>query len=80
MENCLKKNIELRKEVNLSILDKLEEIVEEYPDMRFGQILFNYLLEYDDKGNIKDPFYEESTITYERLRNNMGEEFREKFC
>lgn len=60
-----------RQDYNRLILAKLIYIVENNPDLRFGQILFNYILNYtmSDSGQIHvdDPFYEESEKTYTRL-------------
>lgn len=66
------------------ICDKIEECIETYPQQRFGQIICNYICwDYRDKvlsdftkifmSNVFpidfDPFYEESSETYERLIN-----------
>lgn len=53
-----------RKEYNERILDVLHALVEAFPDQRFGQLICNYILpEYREK----DPFFEESKVTLERL-------------
>lgn len=56
---------------NNEILDLLGKLVEKFPEQRFGQILFNYVLNYSqsDSGqiHIDDPFYEESKITLNRI-------------
>ena len=65
----------MRQTYNRFILGKLEELVNKYPDWRFGQILDNCgLLELatTDNGSIvsvKDPFYEESIITWNRIKD-----------
>lgn len=60
-----------RLEANREILTKLWNIVDKYPDFRFGQILFNYVLNYTQSNSgqihIDDPFYEESRITLHRI-------------
>ena len=49
-----------RQEVNKRILKELDRLVEKYPDMRFGQIVANYVFpEYREK----DIFYIESERT-----------------
>lgn len=60
---------------NKEIVHKLEELIDKYPEQRFGQILFNYgFLDTDNMislstGNqfIPDPFYEESKVTLNRI-------------
>lgn len=51
-----------RQQVNKRILAALTVLVDVYPDMRFGQILSNFVLE---RG--KDIFYEEPTETLKRM-------------
>lgn len=59
-----KEKVRLRKESNLEILKKLENLVEEYPDQRFGQIIANFVFpDYQEK----DFFYEESVDTLTKL-------------
>ena len=49
-----------RQEANKRILKELDRLVEKYPDMRFGQIVANYVFpEYHEK----DIFYIESERT-----------------
>ena len=64
-----------RSEANREILTKLWNIVDKYPDFRFGQILFNYVLNYtqSDSGqiHIDDPFYEESEVTLKRITKKL---------
>ena len=69
-----------RQEYNLLIVEKLRELVNKYPDLRFGQILVNseviqleeVLLEGERQTVLKgiDPFYEEPKFTWERMKNN----------
>lgn len=65
-----------RRDYNREIIGKLSELVESYPDFRFGQILFNYVLNHtiSDLGQIHvdDPFYEESKVTLERITKNIS--------
>lgn len=61
-----------RRETNLKILELLHNIVEKNPDLRFGQILFNYVLSTccseQGKPHVDDPFYEESIMTFNRIK------------
>ena len=63
-----------RQECNKLIIEKLSELVEEYPDMRFGQLLVNCeiirVIPSDKQLLAMDPFYEEPEITWERIKNN----------
>lgn len=65
-----------RRNYNREIIGKLSELVEEYPDFRFGQILFNFVLAYSQSElgqiHIDDPFYEEPEITLERITKNIN--------
>ena len=76
MEN-IKKIIALRQTANREILKDINEMVEKYPDLRFGQILVNLGIvqlikdpaSFDIIG-VKDPFNEESIVTLYRIRKN----------
>lgn len=71
-----------RFDYNLLIIDKLKELIIKYPDLRFGQLLVNCnILEVqhkDYKTSVKDPFYEESKETWEKMYNNKFA-FKERF-
>ena len=65
---------------NRAIINKLSELVERYPDFRFGQLLVNCDIiqykpsvlvdgQYEDILTI-DPFYEESEYIWERMTRN----------
>lgn len=57
--------IKARKEANLEILEKLRELVEAYPEQRFGQIIANYVFpDYREK----DIFFEESVDTLKKMQ------------
>ena len=62
---------------NRAIINKLSELIEKYPDLRFGQILVNSdiieLQMVGDKLVGIDPFNEESSTMWNRMINN-------KFC
>lgn len=54
-----------RVDYNRELLGMLGELIELFPDQRFGQIICNYVLpEYRER----DPFFEESKDTYTRLK------------
>ena len=69
-----------RQEYNRKILNKLLELVEKYPDLRFGQLLVNCdVIQYEknvltdgDREDILtiDPFNEESEIIWQRMKDN----------
>ena len=64
-----------RKLYNTAIVEKLKELVNKYPDLRFGQILVNadIIQIIPNESGIpiaQDPFYEEPEITWERVKNN----------
>lgn len=52
-----------RKEYNKQILDKIQTLVELYPDQRFGQIIVNYIF---PNYRTEDIFFEESEETAKR--------------
>ena len=69
-----------RKLYNTAIVEKLRELVNKYPDLRFGQILVDCeIIKYEPSvlcdGQredilVIDPFYEEPEFTWERMKNN----------
>ena len=62
-KDTIKETISNRQEYNREIVKILGEMVEKYPDMRFGQILSNF-------ANINnDPFYIESKFTLKSLKD-----------
>ena len=67
-KDTIEETISNRQEYNREIVKILGEMVEKYPDMRFGQILSNF-------ANINnDPFYIESKFTLKSLKDaQMGE-------
>ena len=60
---------------NKKILDLIDKIIEKFPEQRFGQILFNYVLNYSqsDSGQIHvdDPFYELGECTLKRIKERV---------
>ena len=70
-----------RQEYNNKILSILSFMVNNYPDLRFGQILVNIgVIKYDQdilvdgqRENLLviDPFNEEPRVTYERICKNI---------
>lgn len=75
----IKLKIAQRQAANREIIEILSDMVEKYPDLRFGQILaITETLEYmpsprpgDDSIVIKDPFNEESVDTWVRIRDKI---------
>jgi hypothetical protein len=61
-----------RLEYNREIINKLSELIEKYPDWRFGQLLINVEIvkgTTDNNGQffVLDPFYDESKDILDRL-------------
>lgn len=63
---------------NNTIINKLSELVQKYPEQRFGQLLVNSdIIQYesnisvDGQREVIDPFYEESELTWKRMCNNQ---------
>lgn len=76
MMKNIKEKIKNRQKANFELVRKLSELVIAYPDQRFGQILVNFgfieqiVDHYDDNIVLtKDPFYEESVDTLNRVNN-----------
>ncbi len=77
-----------RLKYNRKIVNKLLELIEKYPYLRFGQLLVNCdIIKYDkdvlvdgqrEDLLIIDPFNEESEVTWDRMYNNEFA-FRERF-
>lgn len=76
-EKTLAVKIRNRQRDNRKIVVALNALVERYPDLRFGQILFNYKFvnwsNTDDGVRICDPFYEEPADTLKRVKDNINE-------
>ena len=76
MDAKIKEMIEKRQNANVEILQMVGDAVMKYPDLRFGQILVNLGIikyernTYDETLITKDPFYEESVVTLNRMKNN----------
>lgn len=67
--------MKFRKLYNKSIIEKLQELVEKHPDLRFGQILMcsgvlNSAVTPNGSVLVDDPFFEEPKDTWERMINN----------
>lgn len=61
----MNKSTMTRKEANLQILEYVKQLIERYPDQRFGQIISNYVLpEYRER----DIFFEESAETLNTVK------------
>lgn len=62
----MKEQIKKRQEYNRKLVNLLSELVEKYPQLRFGQIL--YVFDFITRnGELFDPFNEESYETYQRI-------------
>ena len=63
-----------RLENNLKIIDILKTCANQNPDLRFWQLLVAAkIIEYKDSLDlpiVKDSFYEESTVTLNRMKNS----------
>jgi hypothetical protein len=79
--NTIKQKIALRHSANREIIEILSDMVERYPDLRFGQILsitgaIQYVPDsrpYIDTVDVKDPFNAESVDMWIRMRDKMME-------
>ena len=63
---------------NKAIINKLSELIDKYPEQRFGQLLVNSdIIQYesdisvDEQREVIDPFYEESELTWKRMCTNQ---------
>ena len=63
---------------NNAIINKLSELVQKFPEQRFGQLLVNSdIIQYEPDISVNgqreviDPFYEESELTWKRMCNNQ---------
>ena len=59
--------IDDRRKDNLAIIRKIVEIMDNYPDMRFQQILYVYNIVEEDE----DKFYEEPSETLRKLNHKI---------
>ena len=79
--DTIRKAIALRQSANREIIEILSDMVERYPDLRFGQILaiteaIQYIPDsrpYIDTIDVKDPFNEESVDMWIRMRDKIME-------
>ena len=75
MDNKIKKVFDSRYTANVAILKDIQKMVVSHPELRFGQILVNLgIIEYEhdyinDVRTTKDPFYEESVTTLNRMKD-----------
>ena len=65
----------IRQKANKEIIKLLDIIVDEVPDWRFGQILYNLGLITNEEGKIIDPFYIESEETLKTLQEKYNKLF-----
>lgn len=77
MDSVINNKIAMRQLANKQLLSILEQVVDNNPDLRLGQILFNYQFvkwENTDNGiKIHDPFYEEPVDTLNRVKSIIEE-------
>lgn len=76
--NTIKQKISFRHSANREIIEILSDMVERYPDLRFGQILaITETIQYkhgpgiNDNVEAVDPFNEESVDMWIRMRDKM---------
>lgn len=63
-----------RQECNREIINQLSDIVERLPHLRFNQMLWVLdIITRDDKGDVKDNFYEESSVTLDKIKKAIVE-------
>lgn len=67
-----KEALKVRSKYNAKLLTILSKLVEKYPELKFGQILFNFgfitkPLKEGDAPKLFDPFNEEPIVTFERV-------------
>lgn len=72
MGSVIKNKISMRESSNKELLRILAKLVDDNPELRLGQILFNYQFvkweNTNDGVKIHDPFYEESVDTLARVK------------
>ena len=77
MDAIIKNKISWRQECNKELLRIFTDIVEKNPELRFGQILFNFQFvkweNVNERIKILDPFYEESVDTLNRVKHLIEE-------
>lgn len=63
---------------NKAIINKLSELIDKFPEQRFGQLLvISDIIQYepnisvDGQREVIDPFYEESELTWKRMCTNQ---------
>jgi hypothetical protein len=75
VENTIAVKQRNRQRDNRRLVELLRTIVETYPDLRFGQILFNYKFvnwaSTDDGIKTCNPFYEEPADTLKRVHEQL---------
>ena len=62
--------IEQRQEANLRLLEIIQDYLEKYPSLRFGQVLvnLNILEPTDNTAVVKDPYYDEPMAMLDRIK------------
>ncbi len=66
---------EKRTRANLALVQNLHDLIEKNPNMRFGQILFNFgFVSETTYGSWKDEFFAEPEKTLERVESRRRQE------
>ena len=71
-----KEALKVRRKYNAKLLTILSKLVEKYPELRFGQILFNFgfitkPLKEGEAPKLFDPFHEEPVMTFQRVCKDL---------
>lgn len=66
-----------RQKANKEIIKLLDNIIDEVPDWRFGQILYNLGLVTNNEGEVIDPFYIESEKSLKILQEKYNKLFKQ---
>ncbi len=66
-----------RQKANKEIIKLLDNIIDEVPDWRFGQILYNLGLVTNNEGEVIDPFYIESKESLKILQEKYNKLFKQ---
>ena len=67
-QELLKATRKTRQQINLELVDGLKQIIQEHPDLRFGQIIISFFL----GENPETFFYDEPGVTKANLLKNLN--------
>ena len=69
-----KEKIELRQEYNRKIIGVISDYIEKYPDIRFGQLLYDIGIVNDVKNDYDEDIWGiESIDMFNNLKKNIGD-------